>query len=110
MELIVLWLLCGILGAAMLSGYNKAGTGFLLGLLLGPFGLLFALLIRSNAKSAEEKKKHEEQIEAMTSKSTNSESTDQSDTKECPFCAETIKKKAKFCRYCNKELSESAAT
>ena len=26
------------------------------------------------------------------------------DTKECPFCAETIKRNAKFCRYCSKEL------
>lgn len=27
-----------------------------------------------------------------------------SDTIECPFCAERIKKKAKFCRFCNREL------
>ncbi|MBA4319047.1 MAG: hypothetical protein C0412_11670 [Flavobacterium sp.] len=28
------------------------------------------------------------------------------DTIECPFCAEIIKAKAKFCRYCGKELND----
>ncbi|AEF84091.1 hypothetical protein TREPR_3645 [Treponema primitia ZAS-2] len=27
-----------------------------------------------------------------------------SDTRECPFCAETIKKAAKICRFCGKEV------
>ena len=31
------------------------------------------------------------------------------DERECPFCAETIKKKAKVCRYCGRDLSESAS-
>ena len=26
------------------------------------------------------------------------------DTRECPYCAETIKKNAKICRYCNNKL------
>lgn len=32
-------------------------------------------------------------------------SADDSDTIECPFCAERIKSKAKICRYCGRELT-----
>lgn len=104
MELIILWVLCAILGAAMLSNFNKAGTGLLLGFFLGPLGLLFALVVRSSAKSAEDKKEHEEQLAAM--KEVADKSNSGSDTRECPFCAERIKRKAKLCRFCGKDLPE----
>ena len=43
MEVFVLfWILCSIAGAAMLSRFGKAGTGCLLGGLLGPIGLIIA--------------------------------------------------------------------
>jgi ribosomal protein S14 len=31
--------------------------------------------------------------------------SDARETKECPFCAETILKKAKLCRFCGRELT-----
>jgi hypothetical protein len=31
---------CGVIGAALLGPLNRAGTGFLLGFLLGPVGIL----------------------------------------------------------------------
>ena len=40
----------------------------------------------------------------VISENSTSDSESNYDTKECPFCAETIKRNAKFCRYCSKEL------
>ena len=46
-------------------------------------------------------------VNTDTDKARSLENTDnQSDIKQCPFCAETIKKKAKVCRYCNRDLPE----
>ena len=102
MELFFLWLLCPILGAAMLSRYNGAGTGFLLGLIFGPIGLIFALVIRSDKSKDEQNELHEEQIQALAaSKDSESESKPK---RECPYCAETILVKAKICKHCGRDV------
>lgn len=114
MELFFVWILFAILGAAMLSRYNRAGTGLLLGLLLGPFGLLFALVIRSGESKKEEQKRHEEQLQEIRKTGEADEEARKAKKgrevrieRECPFCAEKILIKAKVCRFCGKEVDFS---
>ena len=42
------WLLCAVAGAMIGRSKGQAANGFALGLLLGPFGILFALLMKGN--------------------------------------------------------------
>jgi len=107
MEIFFLWLLSSILGAAILSRYNKAGTGFLLGALLGPLGLLFAVVMRSSSSKKEELQRHNEQINALAALKQNNE--DSKPERECPFCAENILAKAKVCKHCGKDVEPTAA-
>lgn len=107
MEWFFIWFFCTILGAAMLSRFNKAGTGFLLCLFLGPFGLLFVLLIRSGENKKEDQKRHDEQIKALTELKAVQEST--KTQRECPFCAENILAKAKICKHCGKDVDPEEA-
>lgn len=113
METIVLiWLLSALLGAAMLSKYNKAGTGFLLGLILGVFGLLFCLLIRAGEKAKVEKQRHDEQMEALKSVGAAApamQSPPSGEQRECPFCAEMIMAKARVCKHCQRDVQPVAA-
>ena len=49
---IVIWLAFGVLGAMIMSGKDRTGCGgFALGVLLGPIGLIIALLIRPSEKN-----------------------------------------------------------
>lgn len=102
MEIFFVWLMCSILSAAILSRDNKAGTGFLLGAILGPFGVLFAMVIRSGESKKEEQKKHDEQMKAMVDLKANRETL--KPERECPYCAERILAKAKVCKHCGRDV------
>jgi hypothetical protein len=94
----------------MLSRYNKAGTGFLLGLFLGYFGLLFALVIRSGENKKLEQQRHEEQLAVLRDAAEPTEKRDPGAYRECPYCAETILAKAKVCKHCHKDIVPAAGS
>ena len=69
--LLIIWLLFGLAAAAVMSNKGRSGCGgFALGFLLGPIGLIIALVLQKDHKTLEGK--------ALSS----------GDVRKCPQCAE----------------------
>jgi hypothetical protein len=86
--LIIFWICCGIAGAMI---YNNKGLDAwarcALGGLLGPIGIVIALVAKPNDKALEH------------------QAIEGGDMRKCPACAELIKSEARKCRYCGTELT-----
>jgi hypothetical protein len=76
---VILWLLCGLVAAYTASQKGRSGLGwFLIGALLGPFGLVIFFLPEPAAKAAGEQ--------------------------DCPVCAFKNRAGAVFCQQCGQRL------
>lgn len=87
------FLFCGIAGAIASKKGRRAVTYFLLSILVTPLiGILLALVARPDVRAIEQERIASGQ------------------DRRCPFCAEVVKREAKVCRFCGKDLPESESS
>ena len=102
--LMIFWILCGIGAGIAASNKGRSGCGwFILGILLGPFGILFAVLVAPVSPMVTK--------QATPTPAPSLPKPNLSDeTKICPACAETIKLAATKCRYCGERFDADQVT
>lgn len=87
MTFLIIWIAFGIIGSMIADKKGNSGVaGFLLGILLGPIGLLIAFFTSDNPHGKERKL---------------------GNTRKCPYCAEYVKPEAKVCKHCGRNLDGS---
>jgi len=85
--LLIIWIVCGVIGGMILSNKGRSGCGgFALGFLLGPFGIIIALVMGTDHKELENR------------------SLSGGEMRKCPSCAELVRAEAAKCRFCGSDL------
>lgn len=82
-----IWLLCGIAAAAIYDRKGRSAvSAFIVGITLGPVGVLLALLSGPDQVALENK-----QLKS-------------GEMKRCPFCDELVRRDATVCRFCGRDI------
>ena len=103
---VIMWLLCGVGAAMSASSKNRSGCGwFGACVLLGPLVLLIVGFMEpGEARSQSGPASRRRRVLNAPLQGGRSDASAAPQTKECPFCAETILAKAIVCRFCNRDL------
>lgn len=90
--LLFFWALCGVLAAVIANQRNgSAALGCVIGVLLGPIGILIACFIGSPTSPPPR-------------------TQDEGPRKRCPDCAEWVLPEARVCRHCRHEFQAAPTT
>jgi hypothetical protein len=89
MEFVVIWLLCGLVAGIIGSSKGAGCSGFALGFLLGPFGILIAIFMKGDRKACP-------QCKEMVKK----------DAAVCPHCQREIAEQARIGEEERKKIDE----
>lgn len=108
---------CAVISAVTLARVGHPLMGGLLGLFLGPIGVLASVLMFAHYRTLERQKESDRRLAAMFRQTQKAMKPPEKpaqaapaaaavvrEERECPFCAELILKKARVCKHCRRDV------